>query len=124
VGESLKPESEAAFAEPSDDLVFDTLWGRVESAWDEEKSHSAFVDYALRAQKLPDAVARYKSLKDDPEKGAIAKKKMEAIAFAATQMLFATKTPRDTKIPPSITLSAVAIAITVFGAITYMMMHR
>ncbi|MFO0676787.1 MAG: hypothetical protein U0169_09640 [Polyangiaceae bacterium] len=108
----------------SDDLVFDTLWGRVVEAWNEEKTHSAFVDYALRAQKLPEAVGRYKSLKDDPERGELAKKKMEAIALAATQMLFATKTPRDTKIPTSITLSAFAIALAIFGTLAYAMMRR
>jgi len=120
-----EPTPEPQGAVPTtDDLVFDTLWGRVLEAWDDEKTHAAFVDYALRSHLLPEAVGRYKLLKDDSSKGALATKKMEAIAFAATQLLFATKTPRDVKVPTSITLTAFAIALTIFATLTYLMLHR
>jgi hypothetical protein len=91
------------------DAVLEALWARVLEAWEDEKTHAALIDHAVREQRLPDAAARYRELVDDPEKGAVAKKKLDAIVLAATQLLMAMKTPKPGKVPVSITLSAFGV---------------
>jgi hypothetical protein len=111
---------EAAPPDATGDLVFDTLWSRVLEAWDDDRTHAALIDYSLRAQRLPDAAGRYRALAGDPAKGAVAKKKLDAIVIAATQMMLAMKSPAARgKVPWPITLSALAIAAFIFGLIAY-----
>lgn len=107
-----------------DDVVFEKLWQRVVEAWDDEKVHGAFLDYAIRAQKLPDAAGRYRSLKDDPARSALAKKKLDGIVLAATQMLMSMKTPPRTKVPLSITLSAFAVCLILLGWVAFLVFGR
>ncbi len=109
----------------TDDVIFETLWGRVVDAWDDEKTHAAALDYALRAQRLPDLAGRYRALKDDPAKAALAQKRLDGIVLAATQMMLAMKSPAARrKIPMGITLSALGIAAFIFGLIAYGMLRR
>ena len=91
------------------DAVLDALWKRVLDAWDDDKTHAALLDHAMRAERLPDIAGRYRALADDPEKGALARKKLDAIVLAATQMLLSMKTPKPGKVPLPITLSAFGI---------------
>jgi hypothetical protein len=79
--------------------LFEALWKRTLEAWDDDKPHAALLDHALKSEKLPDLAGRYRALRDDPEKGARAQKKIDGIVVAATQMLMATKTPPRTKMP-------------------------
>lgn len=106
-------ESKAsADASEDSDAVLEALWSRVLEAWEDDKPHHAALDYALKAQKLPELAGRYRALKDDPEKGARAQKKIDGIIVAATQMMMATKTPPRTKTPWQWTASvAIASAI-------------
>lgn len=83
----------------SADALFDALWKRTLEAWDDDKPHAAILEHALRTEKLPDLSGRYRALVDDPEKGPRAKEKIDRIIAAATQMLFAMKTPERTKTP-------------------------
>jgi hypothetical protein len=91
------------------DPVLEALWKRVLEAWDDEKAHGALIEHAVREQRLPETAGRYRALVDDPERGAVAKKKLDAIVLAATQMLMAMKTPKPGKVPISLTLTAFAI---------------
>jgi hypothetical protein len=93
------------------DAVLDALWARVMEAWDDEKPHHAVLEHALRAQALPELAGRYRALEGDPEKGALAKKRLDAIVLAATQMLMSMKTPKPGKVPLPITLTAFAISV-------------
>ena len=109
----------------TDDIIFDTLWSRVIAAWDDDKTHAALLDYALRNERLPDAAGRYRALKDDPEKGAVAKKKLEGIVVAATQMMLAMKSPAaKMKVPWQITLTAFAIMAFILMMIAYGITRR
>lgn len=81
------------------DAIFEALWKRALEAWDDDKPHAALLEHALKSEKLPDLAGRYRALKDDPEKGARAQKKIDGLVIAATQMLMATKTPPRTKTP-------------------------
>ncbi len=94
--------------EPTD-AVLEALWKRVLEAWDEEKMHAALIDHAIRERQLPEVAGRYRALADDPERGALAKKKLDAIVVAATQMLMAMKTPKPGKVPIPITLTAFGV---------------
>jgi hypothetical protein len=95
--------------EPTD-AVLEALWKRVLETWDDEKAHAAVIDHAMREHRLPETAARYRALVEDPDKGALAKKKLDAIVVAATQMLMALKTPKPGKgVPIPITLSALGV---------------
>jgi hypothetical protein len=96
------------------DAIFEALWKRCLEAWDDDKPHQAILEHSLKSEKLPDLAGRYRSLKDDAEKGPRAQKKIDGIVLAATQMLMATKTPAVTKTPWTWTAAAVAFfAITI-----------
>ncbi|HEY8038878.1 MAG TPA: hypothetical protein VIF15_03760 [Polyangiaceae bacterium] len=101
------------------DPVLDALWKRVLEAWDEDKPHAALLEHALRSEALPQIAGRYRALTDDPEKGPLAKKKLDAIVMAATQMLMSMKTPKPGKTPLPITLSAVGICVLLLGWVAY-----
>jgi hypothetical protein len=117
--EQTKPE-----LEETDDAIFETLWGRVLEAWDDDKPHAAVLEYSLRAQRLPDLAGRYRALQDDGERGERAKKKLDGIVTAATQMMMATKTPPREKPPRNITLTALAMFLLVVGLLTYWVFKR
>jgi len=87
----------------------DSLWQRTLDAWDDDATHGALLEYALRTESLPEVAGRYRALLDDAEKGARAKEQIDAIVQAATSMLFSKKTPAPGKTPWPITLSAVGI---------------
>lgn len=103
------------------DPIFEALWQRALDAWGDEKTHAAILDYALRAQQLADLAGRYRALQSDVDKGAIAKKKSDAIVVAATQLLFSTKTPARPRVPWPITLSAAAIFVVVATWLSYLL---
>lgn len=91
------------------DPIFEALWARALDAWEDDKPHHALVEHALRAQKLPDLAGRYRGLFEDPARGERARKQIDRIVAAATQLMFATKTPTRTKTPWSWTASAAIV---------------
>jgi hypothetical protein len=93
------------------DAVLEALWERVLSAWDDDKTHTALLEHALRVQALPDLAGRYRSLVDDPARGALAKKRLDVIVIAATESLWSMKTPKPGKVPLPITLSAFGVCL-------------
>jgi hypothetical protein len=101
------------------DPVLEALWERVLEAWDDDRTHAALIDHALRTQRLPEAAGHYRALSEDGEKGAVARKKLDAIVLAATQMLMAMKTPRPGKVPLPITLSAAGICAALLTALAW-----
>jgi hypothetical protein len=106
--------------------ILDALWKRALEAWDDDKPHHALLEYALRAQKLPEVAGRYRAIKDnDPEKSARAQKKIDAIVIAATQMLMAMKSPPDRYKPsPTITALFYAVSLVLVAWLGYAMFHR
>jgi hypothetical protein len=123
---SDEPESEqdhdeapAEDADESPDAVFEALWKRVLEAWDDDKPHQAALTYALQTERLPDIAGRYRKLIDDPDKGARAKKKIDGIVVAATQLLLATKTPPREKVPWQWTASVAAVFVLVVSFLAY-----
>ena len=104
------------YDEAIDDPVLDALWKRALDTWDDETVHALVLDHALRASALPEIAGRYRALLADPDRGAIAKKRIDAIVIAASSMLLSTKTPRpDQPIPVAITLTAFGICLVLLG---------
>jgi hypothetical protein len=106
------------------DPAFEALWMRVLEAWDDEKTHSAALEYALHAERLPVLAGRYRALKEDPTKGERAQKRLEAIVLAATALMMSMKTPAQTKVPLPITLSAIGIFLFALLFLLYVMWKR
>ncbi len=96
------------------DDALDILWQRVLEDWHEPKPHTALLEYALAMQRLPDVAGRYRALEDDPDKGAEAKKRLQGVVLAATQLLMSTATTREKTRGPAIVL---VVAIVVFFAL-------
>jgi hypothetical protein len=109
-----------------DGRILDALWGRVLEAWDDDKPHHALLDYALRAQQLPEVAGRYRAIKEkDAEKAARAQKKLDGIVIAATQMMMAMKSPPDRfKVPPAMTATVFAVSLLLVFWLAYAVFHR
>jgi hypothetical protein len=107
------------------DAVFHALWGRVLEAWDDDKPHALALSYAIEHQMLPEIAGRYRKLLDDPEKGARAKKKIDGIVVAATQLLMATKSEPRQKVPWTWTASVAIVMVLVIAFLAYKLFaHR
>ena len=117
-------ESDVPAPEPTDDPLFEAMWTKVLSSWDEDKIHGAILEYSVTAEKLPDLAGRYRALKDDPAKGERAKKRLDAIVLAATSLMMSMKTPANTTIPLPITLSVGGIFLCAVAFAAYAMLHR
>ena len=120
----MTSKGEEASDDASADPILEALWARALEAWDDDKAHAALLDHALRAERLPDLAGRYRALKDDPEKGARAQKKLDAIVVAATQMLFAMKTPARTKVPWQVTLASLIVSVLLLGWLARLLLIR
>ncbi len=106
------------------DTALDALWQRVVDSWEDEKVHAALLEYALRTEHLPDIAARYRALEDDPEKKERARKRLDAIVVAATQLMMSLKTPARAKVPLPITLSAFGIFLCALVFLGYALLRR
>jgi hypothetical protein len=106
------------------DAVLDALWARALQAWDDDSVHTALLDHALRSQSLPELAGRYRALVDDTEKGPLAKKRLDAIVIAATQMLWSMKTPRQGKVPLPMTLSAFGVSLALLAWLAWAVWGR
>ena len=111
-------------AEPTNDALFEALWAKVLGAWDDDKVHTAILDYSLGNERLPDLAGRYRALKDDPEKGARSTKRLDAIVIAATNMMMSMQSTADNKVPLPITLTVAGIFICAVAFVGYAMAHR
>jgi hypothetical protein len=115
---------EAPKTEDDVDDAFDALWARVLEAWDDDKPHQAILGYAIDKQFLPVLAGRYRKLQDDEAKGARAKKKIDGIVLAATQMMLATKSPPRTPTPFQWKVYAAAMFLLVVTFLAWMMYPR
>ncbi len=86
------------------------------NAWDEDERHHKFLEHARLSGALPEAARHYGSLRDDPERGSVAQKKLGAIALLATHELYATRSPRPTRrLPGWLVAAAVSICVSLLG---------
>jgi hypothetical protein len=99
----------------ADAIVFRALWSGVVNDFDNDERHAKFLDHAHRTDRLLDAARRYSTLKDDPELGAQAKKRLEAISMLATHAMLATKTARRTQLPAWLYVLTVVVCTSLLG---------
>jgi hypothetical protein len=120
-----KADDDTEAGSATDDVVFDTLWSRVIAAWDDDKPHGALVEYAVRAQKLPELAGKYKAMTAIPEKKERAQKRLDGVVMAATQMLMAMKSPPLPKSnkPLNVIVGLIAAALFVYVAYKIAMSH-
>ena len=111
-------------AEAGSDPVLNALWERALESWNEDPAHAAVLAHAMQAQALPELASRYRALTSDAVKGEVARRRLEAVALAATQLLLATRTPKPGKVPLSITLSAVAVSAILLGWLALALWHH
>ncbi len=110
---------------PVKDPAFEELWKRVLEAWDDDKTHGAMLEYALRTEQLADVAGRYRAIKEkDPSKAEKAQKRLDAIVIAATQLMMSMKTPQSTKVPLPITLSAAGIFIVTLAFLAWILLQK
>lgn len=119
------PEEEAPPDAPDleQDDPLELLWSRALEAWDEDKRHVALLELALKTERLPDLAGKYRSLEKDEEKGPRAKKRLDAIVLAATQMLMAMKTPPPPKSNKVLTILTAVICAVLVSYLAWMVLH-
>lgn len=69
------------------DPTLEALWKRVLDGWDDERRHSAFLDYCQKSECLVDAAVRYRGMAGDRERAQVAEKKLKAVALLAMTRL-------------------------------------
>jgi hypothetical protein len=116
-----------ASVSPEEDLtgdpLFEVLWAKVLASWDDDKAHGSILEYSVAVERLPDLAGRYRALKDDLTKGERARKGLDAIVIAATQVMMSMRTPANTTIPLSITLSVAGLFACAVAFVAYAMLH-
>lgn len=75
------------------DAAFEALWKSVLDRWDEERAHGAFLEYCQVNGQLAEAAARYRGMKGDRDRSALAEKRLAGITVVALAKLHATRTP-------------------------------
>jgi hypothetical protein len=83
----------------SDLIVLDALWSGVVNDWSNEERHVKALEHAQRMGLLMELARRYGALKEDGERGAVAKKRLDAIALVATSELLATRSSPPRRSP-------------------------
>src|SRR6478735_3373571 len=75
------------------DAAFEALWKSVLDRWQDERAHGAFLEYCQHTDQLAEAAARYRGMKGDRERSAIAEKRLAGVAIVALAKLHATRSP-------------------------------
>jgi len=75
------------------DAAFEALWKSVLDRWQDERAHGAFLEYCRATDQLAEAAARYRGMKGDRDRSAVAEKRLAGIAIVALAKLHATRSP-------------------------------
>ncbi len=65
------------------DAVLDALWKKVLDDWENEAAHGAFIEHCEATGQLLEAAVRYRGMAGDHARGAVADKRLKAIALLA-----------------------------------------
>ncbi|MEI9952078.1 MAG: hypothetical protein WDO74_24605 [Pseudomonadota bacterium] len=76
------------------DAAFEALWKSVLDDWQDERAHGAFLEYCQTTDQLAEAAARYRGMKGDRDRSAVAEKRLAGIAVVALAKLHATRSQR------------------------------
>jgi hypothetical protein len=107
------------------DTAFEALWKSVLDRWQDERVHGAFLEYCQSTDQLPEAAARYRGMKGDRDRSALAEKRLAGIAIAALAKLHATRSPatRPGRRVGSLLLAA-SFGLAAVGLLAYLLATR
>jgi hypothetical protein len=107
------------------DAAFEALWKKVLDHWDEDRVHGAFLEHCQLTEQLPEAAARYRGMKGDRDRSAVAEKRLAGVAIVALAKLEATrsKTNRTPRGAGSLILAA-SFGLAAAGLLAYLLMTR
>jgi hypothetical protein len=96
--------------------ALEILWKHVLEHWQDEAAHRAFLEHCVQANSLVEAAVRYRGMKGDHARGAIAEQKLTAIRALALSRLAASRSPERRRSGGRM-LSVVLIAFFVIGTV-------
>jgi hypothetical protein len=107
------------------DAAFEALWKNVLDRWDEERAHGAFLEHCQVKSQLAEAAARYRGMKGDRERGAVAEKRLAGVAIVALAKLEATRTrPHSSSSRTGALVLAGAFGLATLGLLSYLLLSR
>jgi hypothetical protein len=96
--------------------ALETLWKHVLDHWEDDASHRAFLEHCSQTSSLVEAAVRYRGMKGDHTRGAMAEQKLAAIRALALSQLAASRSPERHRSGGRM-LSFVLIAFFVIGTL-------
>jgi hypothetical protein len=96
--------------------ALETLWKHVLDHWEEEAAHRAFLEHCRSQNLLVEAAVRYRGMKGDHTRGALAEQKLTAIRALALARLAAART-QERRRSGGRTMSYLLIALFVVGTL-------
>lgn len=69
------------------DSALEALWKNVLDNWDNDAAHRAFLDHCQSHDALDAAAVRYRGMKGDRDRGAVAEKRLGAVLMLAMSKL-------------------------------------
>jgi hypothetical protein len=107
------------------DAAFEALWKNVLDRWDDERAHGAFLEHCQITDQLAEAAARYRGMKGDRERGAVAEKRLAGVAIVALAKLEATRSrPHHAGSRRGTLLVAAAFGLGTVALLAYLMLSR
>jgi hypothetical protein len=107
------------------DAAFEALWKSVLDHWQDERAHGAFLEYCQTTDRLAEAAARYRGMKGDRDRSAVAEKRLAGIAIVALAKLHATRSPvaRPNRRIGGLILAG-SFALAALGLVAYLIASR
>ena len=107
------------------DAAFEALWKNALDHWDEERTHAAFLEHCQATDHLAEAAARYRGMKGDCDRSAVAEKRLAGIPFLALAKLEATRSakPRRQRNVGALILAA-TFGLAAVGLLAYLALTR
>jgi hypothetical protein len=106
------------------DAAFEALWKNVLDHWDEERAHGAFLELCQGTDQLAEAAARYRGMKGDRARSAVAEKRLAGIAIVALAKLEATRSRAPTPRRAGGLILAAAFGLASAALVAYLMWAR
>jgi hypothetical protein len=103
------------------DGALETLWKHALDHWDNEAAHRAFLEHCQKHDRLVEAAVRYRGMRGDHARGAIAEQKLTAITALAFARLESARSPDRRKQGRALGLVLVAVFIAgTIGLLAYL----
>jgi hypothetical protein len=73
------------------DSALEALWKNVLDDWNDDRPHAVFLEHCQAHDRLAEAAVRYRGMTGDRERGAAARKRLEAVTLLAFAKLEASR---------------------------------